>query len=72
MTERGAIATGSEDTKMADPAEIIMQMRPAVRKWLDEQAALENRPAWRIVDEALTAYLERHHPAHLVGIGHLD
>ena len=72
MTKRYTNTTGPGGPRAAGLLRTTMRMHPEIQHRLEEQAVLENRATWRIVEDALTAYLERHHSAHVVGIGHLD
>ncbi len=48
-----------EPERIRDYPKLLVTIRPAVRSRLKAMAAVEERPAWQIVEDALALYFEQ-------------
>ncbi len=48
-----------EPDRIRDYPKLLVTIRPAVRSQLKAMAAVEQRPAWQIVEDALSVYFEQ-------------
>lgn len=49
---------GGEPGKIRDYPKLLITIRPTVKATLKAIAEFEQRPAWRVVEDAITQYLE--------------
>jgi hypothetical protein len=48
-----------EPERIRDYPKLLVTIRPAVRSRLKAMSAVESRPAWQIVEDALTIYFDQ-------------
>jgi hypothetical protein len=55
----GRPPAGADGERVSDYPKLAVTVRPATRTRLNAVAAVENRPAWQIVDDAVNQYADR-------------
>lgn len=59
----GGVGKGTEPERIGDYPKLAVTVRPVTRAKLNAAATIEDRPAWRIVDDSINQYVERMTPA---------
>ncbi len=55
------LGKGLEPKKIRDYPKLLVTIRPSAKIKLKRMAARENRPMWKVVDDAIKLYEQAHH-----------